>query len=47
MLARALDAGIPAAWATTDEFYGGDQHLRRDLQTRASAMCWRWPAATG
>ena len=34
MLARALDAGVPAAWCTADEFYGGDQHLRRDLQTR-------------
>jgi SRSO17 transposase len=34
MLARALDAGVPATWATADEFYGGDQHLRRDLQTR-------------
>jgi SRSO17 transposase len=34
MLARALDAGVPAGWATADEFYGGDQHLRRDLQTR-------------
>jgi SRSO17 transposase len=34
MLARALDAGTPAAWATADEFYGGDAHLRRDLQAR-------------
>ncbi len=34
MLARALDAGVPAAWATADEFYGGDRHLRRDLQAR-------------
>lgn len=34
MLARAQDAGVPAAWCTADEFYGGDQHLRRDLQTR-------------
>ncbi len=34
MLARALDAGVPAAWCTADEFYGGDRHLRRDLQTR-------------
>jgi SRSO17 transposase len=34
MLARALDAGVSAAWATADEFYGGDQHLRRDLQDR-------------
>jgi SRSO17 transposase len=34
MLARALDANIPAAWCTADEFYGGDRHLRRDLQAR-------------
>jgi SRSO17 transposase len=34
MLARALDAGVPAAWATADEFYGADRQLRRDLQTR-------------
>jgi SRSO17 transposase len=32
MLARALDAGTPAAWATADEFYGGKAKLRRDLQ---------------
>ena len=35
MLTRALDAGVPARWATADEFYGGDRGLRRDLQTRA------------
>jgi SRSO17 transposase len=34
MLARALDAGLAAAWATADEFYGGDRGLRRDLQGR-------------
>jgi SRSO17 transposase len=34
MLARALGAGVPANWATADEFYGGDRHLRRDLQGR-------------
>jgi SRSO17 transposase len=34
MLARALDAGVPTAWCTADEFYGGDRHLRRDLQAR-------------
>jgi SRSO17 transposase len=34
MLQRAGDAGVPAAWATADEFYGGDRGLRRDLQTR-------------
>jgi SRSO17 transposase len=34
MLTRALDANVPAAWATADEFYGGDRILRRDLQAR-------------
>jgi SRSO17 transposase len=34
MLERALDAGVPAGWATADEFYGGDRGLRRDLQAR-------------
>jgi SRSO17 transposase len=34
MLTRAADAGVPAAWATADEFYGGDRGLRQDLQAR-------------
>jgi SRSO17 transposase len=34
MLARAFDAGMPAAWVTADEFYGGERGLRRDLQAR-------------
>jgi SRSO17 transposase len=34
MLTRAADADVPAAWATADEFYGGDRGLRRDLQAR-------------
>jgi SRSO17 transposase len=34
MLERAWDAGVPAAWATADEFYGGHRGLRRDLQGR-------------
>jgi SRSO17 transposase len=34
MLTRAAHAGVPAAWATADEFYGGDRGLRRDLQAR-------------
>jgi SRSO17 transposase len=34
MLQRACDAGVPAAWATADEFYGRDRGLRRDLQAR-------------
>jgi SRSO17 transposase len=34
MLQRALDAGVPAAWATAGGFYGGDRMLRRELQGR-------------
>ncbi|GAA5186055.1 hypothetical protein GCM10023322_31440 [Rugosimonospora acidiphila] len=34
MLTRAATANVPAAWATADEFYGGDRGLRRDLQSR-------------
>jgi SRSO17 transposase len=33
-LERALDAGVPTAWATADEFYGGDRGPPRDLQAR-------------
>jgi SRSO17 transposase len=34
MIARALDAGIPAAWVTGDEVYGQDPQLRADLEAR-------------
>jgi len=34
MIARALDAGTPAAWVTGDEVYGGDPGLRADLEHR-------------
>jgi SRSO17 transposase len=34
MLTRALDAGVPARFATADEAYGSDRGLRRDLQGR-------------
>ena len=34
MLARALDAGVPAAWVTADEVYGQDGRLRRWLEER-------------
>jgi SRSO17 transposase len=34
MLARALDAGIPARWAAGDEVYGADPALRKDLAAR-------------
>jgi SRSO17 transposase len=32
MIARALGAGTPAAWATGDEVYGADPGLRADLE---------------
>jgi len=34
MLARALDAGVPAGWVTADEVYGGSPALRGWLETR-------------
>jgi len=34
MLARTLDAGVPAAWVTGDEVYGADPGLRADLEHR-------------
>ena len=34
MIARALDAGTPAAWVAGDEVYGNDPGLRADLETR-------------
>jgi SRSO17 transposase len=34
MIARALDAGTPAAWATADEVYGQDPALRAELARR-------------
>ena len=34
MLARTLDAGVPARWAAGDEVYGADPGLRADLEKR-------------
>ena len=34
MLERALDAGVPAAWVTADEVYGGSPTLRQWLEER-------------
>jgi SRSO17 transposase len=34
MLARALDAGVPAAWVTGDEVYGANPELRAELEAR-------------
>ncbi len=38
MLARALDAGVPAAWVTADEVYGNDYGFRRTLETCGQAF---------
>ena len=35
MLARALDAEVPAAWVAGDEVYGNDRALRQMLEQRA------------
>jgi SRSO17 transposase len=34
MLARTLDAGVPAAWVAGDEVYGADPGLRAELEAR-------------
>jgi SRSO17 transposase len=34
MLAHALDAGVPAAWVTAAEAYGGDSKFRSWLEDR-------------
>jgi hypothetical protein len=34
MLARALDARVPAAWVAGEEVYGADPGLRSDLEKR-------------
>jgi SRSO17 transposase len=34
MIARALDAGVPADWVTGDEVYGADPRLRAELEHR-------------
>jgi len=34
MIARVLDAGVPAAWVTGDEVYGADPGLRAELEAR-------------
>src|SRR5690349_2586573 len=34
MLARALDAGVPATWVTADEAYGADSKFRAWLEDR-------------
>jgi SRSO17 transposase len=36
MIARTLDAGVPASWVAGDEVYGADPGLRGDLETRGT-----------
>ena len=51
MIARALDAGTPAAWVAGDEVYGTDPGLRTDLEKRGMgyvlAVARSHPVATG
>ena len=53
MIARTLDAGVPARWVTADEVYGADPQLRADLERRglgyvlAVARDHRVPTAAG
>jgi SRSO17 transposase len=51
MLARALDAGVPAGWVAGDEVYGTDPRLRADLEERgigyALAVACRHTFTTG
>ena len=37
MVARALDAGVPAAWVVADEVYGADSAFRLPLEERGQA----------
>jgi len=37
MLARTLDAGVPAGWVAGDEVYGADPGLRSDLEKRQTS----------
>ncbi|WP_446698790.1 hypothetical protein [Arthrobacter sp. H16F315] len=43
MIDRALDAGIPARWATGDAVYGQHTGLRRRLEAGGCTTCWPFP----
>ena len=51
MLARTLDASVPAAWVAGDEVYGADPGLRSDLEKRETgyvlAVACRHTFSTG
>jgi hypothetical protein len=38
MIGVALNAGVPAAWVTRDEFYGAVPALRADLERRVGCV---------
>jgi SRSO17 transposase len=44
MLARALEAGVPAKWVTGDEVYGHDRKLRLWLESRPQGYVLAVPA---
>ena len=44
MLARVLDAGLPAAWVTGDSIYGHAADLRRSLEDRGQAYVLAVPS---
>lgn len=45
MLARALDAGVPARWVTADEAYGGDSKFRAWLEDQRVAYVVAVPSS--
>ena len=53
MIARTLDAGVPARWVTADEVYGADPQLRAECERRrvgyvlAVARAYLVPTAAG
>jgi SRSO17 transposase len=47
MIARALDAGTPAAWVTGDEVYVPARTCALTSNAADSVTCWLWPPLTG
>jgi hypothetical protein len=47
MLARSLDAGVPAAWWPAMRSTAPTLGCGPSWRPEASAMCWPWPATTG
>ena len=47
MIARALDAGTPAAWVTGDESMALTRACVLTWNDARPVTCWRWPPLTG